>query len=65
LRRSPWNAAVKDRLEWRLLHLVCGGQVPAMEAQQAIAADWIGAYQRYCPTEADCPSYAAAHGGRD
>ena len=61
----PWNAAAKDRLEWRLLHLVCGGQVPAMEAQQAIAADWIEAYQRYCPTEADCPRHPATHGGRD
>jgi hypothetical protein len=51
---QPWNAEVKDRLEWRLLHLVCGGQMSAAEAQQAFAEDWIAAYQRYCPTEAGC-----------
>jgi hypothetical protein len=62
---QPWNAEVKDRLEWRLLHLVCSGQVPAAEAQRAFAKDWIAVYQRYCPSRADCPSYAATHGACD
>ena len=51
---QPWNAEAKDRLEWRLLRLVCNGQVSAPEAQQAFADDWIAAYERYCPTESSC-----------
>jgi hypothetical protein len=60
---QPWNADVKDRLELRLLHLVCHGDVPIAEAQHDIAADWIAAYQKYCATARDCPSYAATHRG--
>jgi hypothetical protein len=40
---EPWNAHKKDALEDRLRH----GALPLAEAQQAIAADWIAAYQRY------------------
>lgn len=61
---TPWNAHVKDRLEWKVLHLVCNGKVPMAQVQQDIAQDWIAAYQKYCPTEADCPSYEASHKGK-
>jgi hypothetical protein len=46
-RTSPWNAQVKDRLEGKLHELVCSGQLDLKTAQQAIAADWIGAYKFY------------------
>ena len=47
-------------LVWRLIRLVCGGPVATEQAQREIAADWIAAYGRYCPTDADCPAYRAA-----
>jgi hypothetical protein len=46
-RTSPWNAQVKDRLEGKLHELVCNGQLDLKTAQQAIAANWIEAYQKY------------------
>jgi hypothetical protein len=46
-RTSPWNAQVKDRLEGKLHELVCSAQLDLKAAQQAIAADWIGAYKLY------------------
>ncbi len=44
---DPLNAHVKDRLEYRLLKLVRAGSVDLKVAQQAIAKDWIAAYQKY------------------
>ena len=41
------GARVKDQLENRLHALVCAGQLGLREAQQAIAANWYLAYQRY------------------
>jgi hypothetical protein len=46
-RTSPWNARVKDRLEDKLHQLVCSGQLDLKTAQQAIASNWIEAYQKY------------------
>ena len=46
-RTRPWNARVKDRLEYRLYRLVCSGQLELKTAQQAIATDWISAYKTY------------------
>jgi len=46
-RTLPWNAQVKDRLEGKLHELVCSGQLDLKTAQEAIAADWIGAYKFY------------------
>lgn len=43
----PWNGRAKDRLEDRLLKLVCKGALSLDEAQAAIASDWIAAYQKY------------------
>ena len=69
---QPWKAEVKDRLEWRVPRLICHGGLPpeaarelTRAAQRAFATNWTEAYQRWCKTEADCPSYAASHGGQD
>jgi hypothetical protein len=44
---GPWNAHVKDRLENVLHRMVCAGETPLREAQQAIASDWVAAYRKY------------------
>jgi hypothetical protein len=44
---ETWNAHTKDKLEDRLHALVCAGRLPIEQAQQAIAADWIAAYEKY------------------
>jgi hypothetical protein len=44
---GPWNAHVKDRLDNRLHQMVCAGEIPLREAQQAIATDWVAAYRKY------------------
>ena len=41
------EAEKKDALENRLQELVCTGAVRLREAQQAIAANWSAAYERY------------------
>lgn len=64
-RDNEWGAEAKDRLEWRLVQLVCGRAVDAGQAQHDIATDWIAAYGKYCPSPADCPGYRATHGGRE
>src|SRR5258708_33082463 len=43
-RTAPWNAQVKDRLEGKLHELVLRGQLDLKTAQQAIAVNWIEAY---------------------
>jgi len=60
---NEWGAEAKDRLEWRLVQLVCGRALDAKQAQRDIATDWIAAYGKYCPNRADCPGYRATHGG--
>jgi hypothetical protein len=40
-------ANTKDRLENRLNSLVCSGQLSLATAQQAIASNWVAAYQTY------------------
>ena len=42
-----WNAEAKDRLERRLCEMVCSGQLDLATAQQAIAMDWIKAYEKF------------------
>ena len=44
---TPLNAHVKDCLEDKLHKLVCSGQVPLKEAQDAISSNWIDAYHKY------------------
>jgi anti-sigma factor RsiW len=48
---TVWNAHVKDALEERLRHMVCEGDLDLSEAQQEIAANWIGAYKKYFQTD--------------
>lgn len=60
---TPWNAGVKDRLELKLHDLVCHGELEITEAQRAIAGNWVEAYQRFCPTDADCPTYRKSRRG--
>ena len=49
---SPvWNAKVKDQIERLLPQLVCRGELTLQEAQQAIAADWIGTYRTFFKTD--------------
>jgi len=54
-RTSPWNAQVKDRLEGKLHELVCLGKIDLKTAQQAIASNWIEAYQKYVSPEPPAP----------
>ncbi len=48
---QPWEgsdgAKRKDRLEVKLQCLVCAGDVPLIEAQDAIWSDWKAAYSTY------------------
>lgn len=46
-RNSEWGADKKDELELRLMNLVCRGEVPLAEAQNAMATNWIQAYKKY------------------
>ena len=48
---SAWNAHRKDALEERLHQLVCHGELDLDTAQQAIATDWITAYEKYCRSD--------------
>jgi hypothetical protein len=59
---ARWNAALKDRLEWRLITWVCdgsreGADARLEQAQSDIMSDWIAAYAKYCPADTDCPGY--------
>jgi hypothetical protein len=47
---GTWNARKKDALENRLHKLACAGSLPLEQAQKAITADWITAYQKYVST---------------
>lgn len=42
-----WGSDAKDRLENRLHTDICRGRLPLLDAQRAIARDWIAAYRRY------------------
>ena len=42
-----WNAERKDRLEWRMADMVCGGQLDLTAAQEAIRDNWVDAYRTY------------------
>ncbi len=53
---QPWNARRKDRLEDHLHRLVCEGQLSLSEAQEALARDWILAYQKYVEGASQPPS---------
>jgi hypothetical protein len=42
-----WDDIRKDQLERRLAILICSGQIPAQEAQEAIRTDWPAAYHQF------------------
>lgn len=42
-----WGSYAKDRLENRLNHLVCRGQLTLASARRQIAANWVAAYRRF------------------
>lgn len=44
--RGKWSAHVKDKLENRLRPMVCKGKMQLVDAQHAIATDWIGFYRK-------------------
>jgi hypothetical protein len=52
---ARWNAHMKDALEERLHEMVCSHQLDLAVAQEAIATNWIAAYQKYVQT---APSHA-------
>ncbi len=56
---GTWNARVKDALEDRLRTMVCTGTLELSTAQQELATDWIGAYQRHFRTTSPLPDHVA------
>ena len=52
--------ATKDGVENHLHALVCAGKVPLATAQNAIAANWYTAYQRYRGISATAPTHTRA-----
>ena len=49
-RKSGWTAAKKDRLEAVLHKMVCAREITLLEAQHAMATDWIAAWKKYVPS---------------
>ena len=47
-----WNARKKDVLEERLHEMVCSHRLDLSVAQEAIASNWIAAYERYVSNSA-------------
>lgn len=45
--KNQWGAKEKDQLENRLHRLVCSGKLDLPTAQQAIARDWVAAWEIY------------------
>jgi hypothetical protein len=44
---GDWNAHTKDILETKLHNLICSNKLDTQVAQNAIATDWIQAYNKY------------------
>jgi len=49
-RNSEWNAKKKDRLEFVLYKMVCNQEISLVEAQHAMATNWIEAWKQYVPS---------------
>jgi hypothetical protein len=47
---SEWNAKKKDRLEFMLYKMVCAQEISLVEAQHAMATNWIEAWKQYVPS---------------
>jgi hypothetical protein len=46
-RKSEWNAAKKDDLEFTLYRMVCRNEISLAQAQHEMATDWIEAWKKY------------------
>ena len=46
-RKSEWNAAKKDQLEFVIYKMVCNNDIMLKDAQDQISSDWIAAYKKY------------------
>ena len=46
-RHSEWGADKKDQLEFVLYKMVCAHQISLVDAQRAMASDWISAWKTY------------------
>lgn len=44
---GPWGARTKDRLEGKLRHMVCSGEITLREARDAVRTDWKMAARYY------------------
>ena len=44
---SPWNAALKDKLENRLNKEICAGHLSLKAARDMLVKDWREAYKKY------------------
>lgn len=44
---GPCGARVKDRLETKLKKMICDGEIDLETAQDEIAKDWVGAFNKY------------------
>ena len=49
-RNSKWNARKKDQLEFVLYKMVCDQEISLVEAQHAMATNWIEAWKQYIPS---------------
>lgn len=49
-RNSAWGADKKDALEFVLYKMVCAKEISLLNAQKAMANDWIGAWKTYVPS---------------
>jgi len=46
-RKSEWNAAKKDQLEFVIYKMVCHNEISLKDAQEQMADNWIMAYRKY------------------
>lgn len=46
-RHSEWGAEKKDQLEFVMYKMVCARQISLLDAQRAMASDWIAAWNNY------------------
>ena len=60
-RSGEWGAEKKDVLEFVLYRMVCTDEIALVQAQRAMASDWIDAYKKYVPSH---PNFRW-HGERD
>lgn len=58
-RAKKYNASAKDRLELKIREMVCDGTISVKEGQKLFMDDWRQAYDKYCMTWRECPSYVA------